>query len=309
LDAKFVDVAGKHQALFLAVRDNYINAYVEGQSVLKISFGRHVSPIKVRAKIHPKYTLSIHKDVKERDYYVFDGNKVLYKRLHHIECYEGPVSMTRWVAKAQTFAKWHRGVKPLDDSTNPATPEKRGVAAIVARSPNVIDLEMALPADKKSKHPEDQSAPRMDIVALERFQNRARIVGYEAKTFHDSRLRSANGTPEVLKQLSRYERWLTMPDRKKQVEEAYKNCCSLIIQLNDMREPDQRIPLHALIYEVANGNLELEADIKPRLIIFDYKEGDLNDIWKVHKKVLLDTGVEMTMMPRPESIKLPDLRA
>jgi hypothetical protein len=38
LDCKFTDTSKTQQPLFLAIRNGYLNAYVEGQSVMKVRF-------------------------------------------------------------------------------------------------------------------------------------------------------------------------------------------------------------------------------------------------------------------------------
>ena len=70
--------------------------------------------------------------------------------------------------------------------------EKHFVDLVVARNPDAIDLEMALPA--YSLVPEERIAPRMDLVALEPVGNRWRIVFWEAKLVDDARARSGATT-------------------------------------------------------------------------------------------------------------------
>jgi hypothetical protein len=57
-----------------------------------------------------------------------------------------------------------RKKKSMEGRNKTKLPEKVGVDAIVSNNPNVIDLEMGLPAWRVGK----KSALRMDIVALER---------------------------------------------------------------------------------------------------------------------------------------------
>ena len=65
--------------------------------------------------------------------------------------------------------------------------EKKFVDLVVARNPNTIDLEMALPA--YSVDPTKRHAPRMDLVAIEPVGERWQIVFWEAKLVDDGRAR------------------------------------------------------------------------------------------------------------------------
>ena len=83
--------------------------------------------------------------------------------------------------------------------------EKQFVDLIVARNPDTIELEMALPA--YSVDPKERIAPRMDLVALESVGDRWRIVFWEAKLVDDARARCRGDAvpPKVIDQLAQYQ--------------------------------------------------------------------------------------------------------
>ncbi len=277
LAARFKDACGKEQPLFLAVRDGYLNAYREGQSILKIVFDLMAKITRLTAEIHNKYVYD-----DDQSYLKFDGNEVKAKQYQSVP-YERGKSADEWVKRARHYA----------------VAEKKGVAVIVARNNHVIDVEMAL-TGQTSTH-------RIDIVALEQDGKGFKIVFYEAKRFDNPDLRAKNLRPNVLDQLERYERWLSHEGRPKEVVDAYREACRLLIKLNDMRDPATKQPTHDFIVQVAAG-ANLEADTKPRLIIFGYEPAQLTASWPIHDNALWDAGIRgarLIMEPRPEDVQLP----
>ncbi|MDF2372377.1 MAG: hypothetical protein P1V21_16460 [Rhizobiaceae bacterium] len=171
LEARYLDDNNVKQPLFIAIRDGYFNAYVEGQSVLKVSVdARRSKTIRLNAKIHRKYVLG--RDAGD-GYFSFDGENVFDKSTREvIEHYKGAETLERWILAASNYSKG----------------EKKGVAAIACNHRNIIDVEMALPANENPKNGK-KVAPRMDIVALERVENsKIQIAFYEAKLFRNKAL-------------------------------------------------------------------------------------------------------------------------
>ena len=257
LKHRFKDHSGEEQPLFLAIRNGYLNAYVEGQSVLKIEFSDGSSTflsVLLKAKIHHKY---INEKAKGQAYVTFDGKKVGGK------CYSSEL-FNGLVARAQTY------VKVKKDAVTGS--EKQGVAVILGRNSNVIDVEMALPANEPVEPNARRVAPRMDIVALEKTDASLKIVFYEAKLFRNAALRAEEGRPKVLDQLDIYEKWIRSEDRTNQVVKAYRRACQLLIKLNAMRRSaDPCFPvIDGLIKQAAKEDSNLGVDPKPRLIVFGY---------------------------------------
>jgi len=281
LDCRF-DVAGTPQPLFLAIRNDSLNAYAEGQSIFKISFGKDGEP---SAKIHHKYVCKGAEGVK---YLTLRGDKINGKT------YEGSAMLDKWVANARCYREG----------------EKKGIAQILAKNGCVIDVEMGLPASRVGDHTDEHGAPRMDIVALEKDGDTLKIVFYEMKLFSNSSLRARSHIPEVLAQLKRYETWINNDDRKEQIVSAYRNACKILIKLNGIRYRKAGKDVHRFI-EQAAAKTAMEIDPKPRLIIFefDYDPKRQCGAWTGQEEDLRQggiCGIRLIMQPRPEDITLPE---
>ena len=278
---------GKEQPLFLAIRKNYFNAYVEGQSVLKIGLDEQSTPNQLRAGIHQKY---VHRD---QAYLTFDRKQIVGKP------YVGKASVDEWVKRAQTYVKNKKNTKEMS--------EKQGVAVIVGRNPHIIDVEMALPADKPNVSENRPSADRIDMVALEKDGEAFKIVFYEAKLFSNhAALRADNPEPKVLKQLKGYEDW--MRSRTDEIIPTYRRACDRLIRLHAMRDTktDLRAPsVHPFVLQAAKEGSGLQVDPKPRIIIFGYSAEDIgcDSSWVKNKhEEKLRSKYELLISERPEGI-------
>jgi hypothetical protein len=151
--------------------------------------------------------------------------------------------------------------------------EKKFVDLVVARNPNVIDLEMGLPAYSTS--PKERRAIKMDLVALESTDHGWQIVFWEAKLADDSRARCRGEVepgrkPEVLKQLADYTNWLRHENNCELVAREYKNTCGLLVELHKIvkRFNPGIQELGAGIQAVAADSTQpLLVDLEPRLLI------------------------------------------
>jgi hypothetical protein len=281
LEHRFTDIGGREQPLFLAIRNGYLNAYVEGQSVLKVGFELRTPSTALLGTIHHKYVVG---GADGQLYLKFDGSKLGGKP------YLGRSSLNEWARQAKTYA----------------TSEKQGVAAIAGRNAHVIDVEMGLPAAAigAEKRP---SAPRMDIVALETDGKGIKIVFYEAKLFRNPELRADDLKPRVLNQLQRYEDWINSDHRADEVVNAYRRACGILIRLNATRSEATGRPVHPLVVEAAKEGSDLRVDRRPRLIIFGYKPEQRDAYWKRHECALRSAGIDggrLIMAPHPEDVSL-----
>jgi hypothetical protein len=282
---RFRDGSELEQPLFLAARNGYLNAYVEGQSILKIAFDETVQPAMLSGEVHHKY---VHDGAQGQVYLKFDGNHYFDKSgLAVLD--SGGTTLASRVERARK----HTGA------------EKRGVAVIVGRHPQVIDVEMGLPANARVSPDVRPTAPRMDIVALEEDGDGAKIVFYEAKLFRNSELRADNLRPRVLMQLQRYVDWMDSPGRADEVISAYRRACAIHVQVHAMREPGSANRVHPLIERAALEGSLLTVDRNPRLVIFDYPTGARDASWRRHEDALNHAGISLIMAPRPEEIVLP----
>jgi hypothetical protein len=144
---------------------------------------------------------------------------------------------------------------------------------IVARNPDTIDLEMALPA--YSLDPKERIAPRMDLVALEPAgDNRWRIVFWEAKLVDDARARCRGDDvyPKVVDQLAQYTNWLRHANHRELVARAYQNACRLLVAFRGLAKrvnPEIEELGPGIVAAAAPDAPSLLVDDEPRLLIDD----------------------------------------
>ncbi|CAO4178344.1 hypothetical protein CLBKND_03192 [Methylorubrum aminovorans] len=270
------------QPLLIAVRDGYLNVYAEGQSVLRIGFdARRSGDVRLRGRIHRKYVQG--KEAGD-GYFAFDGQHIMSGDGTKITDYRGQETLRNWVEAARDWSG----------------DEKKGVAVIALNHPEVIDVEMALPANAAISPTDKRAANRMDIVALERSAAGApSLAFYEAKLFTNGELRARNFKPRVLQQLDRYRTYVSAPDRRAQVLAAYQEACALHVEFARMQEATTS----PLVAEVAAGAL-LEMDAEPRLIIFGNRPEQVaaGASWHQHAKAL--EGVHVILEAAAGDVRL-----
>lgn len=237
---------GAEPHLRLAIRDGYLNFYRNGQSVAKVNFGPLAG---LRAEVHAKYVDGPDADLTQ-----------LYRQIGSVQASAENSAVSGWIEEADGYSG----------------EEKRFVEQVVAASPEVIDLEMALPAIDL---PPDVApvgvdgkrirvAPRIDLVALEPADDGWRLVLWEAKLVDDGRLRcrGAENMPEVVDQIARYRLWLEQTGHEALVLDAYRETCSVLVEMH--RFVAERInpavgPLGEGVRAVAAGAaLALDKDVR-----------------------------------------------
>lgn len=274
---------GASQPLLIALRDGYLNIYAEGQSALKVAFDtRRNGDVRVRCNIHRKYVLG---QASKVEYLDFDGLQVTQGRDRTlVQTYAGPETLHGWVEAARSYSG----------------DEKKGVAIIANRHPNVIDVEMALPADEPGEPNGRRVANRMDIVALEQHGKGIRLSFYEAKLFSNPGLRAEDLNPPVLKQLRTYRDYVSQPIRRQQILKPYRNACSVLAAIDRMRgfEPEP------LMQEVSKG-APFDLDTEPRLVMFDYHGRGVGNeaAWQKHARILTENCI-VIQSKTPEEIEL-----
>lgn len=212
--------ATKAAPLRLGVRDGYVNFYVKGQSVAKLSFGRDGPKLLVHQAYVSGRTRSDPRDntTPEQNYITFDANALA-----------DPATATLisgWIETAESYA----------------SAEKRFVDDLAASNPGIIDLEMGLPANDTPGSA--RVAPRMDIVIAQIVKGTPSIAFWEAKRANNPELRSSKeygileagkiSGPKVVNQVQKYVYWMSEGDRVEQVVEAYKATAALLVELYRM---------------------------------------------------------------------------
>jgi hypothetical protein len=263
---------GKLQNLRVAFRGGYMNFYCGGQSIAQVKFVRD----QLRAKIHEKYVYGSKHDGQK---YVTLTSKGF------------PEHSPGSLVPCNSISEWILNANPKIGT------EKRFVDFVVAHNPNVIDLEMGLPA--YSKIPEERSAPRIDLVALEPCEGWWRVALWEAKLVGDGRARCREDEiPEVVGQLKRYTDWLSDTVRASSVAEAYRINCGLLVGLHAIARrirPDIEELGPGILAVAASDAPQPLLDIEPRLLIV-YDKADKSFRENGHFDKLKGTGLRVEIV-------------
>jgi hypothetical protein len=263
---------GKLQNLRVAFRGGYMNYYCGGQSIAHVKFVRD----QLRAKIHEKYVYGSKHDGQK---YVTLTSKGF------------PEHSPGSLVPCNSISEWILNANPKIGT------EKRFVDFVVAHNSNVIDLEMGLPA--YSKIPEERSAPRIDLVALEPCEGWWRVALWEAKLVGDGRARCREDEiPEVVGQLKRYTNWLSDTVRASSVAEAYQTNCRLLVGLHAIARrirPDIEELGPGILAVAASDAPQPLLDIEPRLLIV-YDKADKSFRENGHFDKLMGTGLRVEIV-------------
>jgi hypothetical protein len=248
--------------LRVAIRDGYLNLYRAGQSVAKVRLVNGV----LEASIHNKY---VYDDPQGGQKYVRvsgghyaqpDGSLARYT----------PGQAHRWILAANK----HAGR------------EKIFVDGLLARKANVIDVEAGIPGQ----------AHRMDLVELEPFGRGWRLVFWEAKLVTNPEARCNEGSPKVVRQLKRYEDWLT--GNQDVVRNAYHQTCVALLNLhrqaNSLGVATEGELGEGIVAVAAQDAQALCLDCKPRLVIDDTTNN--RAFTDKHLQKLKDAGILVEMV-------------
>ncbi len=261
--------------LRLAIRNEYMNFYRRGQSIARIKRDQNGG---FESEIHIKY-VDPSNTSRGNEYVTLHKGWILRNR-EQWKPYQGVGQLKEWI---EVIDKRYAGI------------EKTFVDDVVAANPNIIDLEMGLPAWKSPKN-----APRIDLVEIVTTAEGNRVVFWEAKRASDSRSRSET-KPKVLAQLDQYRDFLSAKDRVDLVAEAYKNTAVLLVQLRSMADKlGEEHPLGPAIIDVAEHS-RLTVDCEPRLVVL---QDSPQETWAVHEKKLRDREVRLQVMEENGSRKL-----
>ncbi|WP_156342964.1 hypothetical protein [Devosia sp. A16] len=193
--------------LRVGVRAKYLNFYVKGQSVAKLSMVAGEPKVLVhQAYVSGKVRDRSAERVRNtQSYETFGAQDLASPRL--------AAKVKQWVTTAETYA----------------SAEKRFVDDLIGANPGVIDVEMALPANAV---PEGIAvAPRMDLVVAQVDTNLS-IAFWEAKCSNNPELRAENKEPKVFDQVQKYLDWVSAADRIAEVQAAYRETAKVFLALH-----------------------------------------------------------------------------
>lgn len=242
--------------IFLAVRQNYVNFYHLGNSLLKLEClnGALVGQIHYKYLLRPDANNPYVKTLNGRPVLPNDAKKLFLPDLEDVN--------------ALKKAAW-----PY------AGAEKTGVHNIVRDNFNVLDVEIAFGTGDADEA--GASAPRVDFAAIRCANEDATIVLYEAKHFDNRQaLRSAQGkVPKVVEQIEAYSGILET--YREAVIASYRRVCCNLLALRGLaeRHPERQAMLEA----IANGSRKLKLDPHPWLVVFGFDADQKSGVnWRLH---------------------------
>lgn len=283
--------------LLLAVRNGYLNAYVKGQSVFKIAFGKGGSDSsQPRLAIHYKYLVK--PDLENKDPYVsFDGKAFDLdpKKIVNTE-YASKLTLPQLIKTAARFAG----------------AEKSGVHKIARKEPKVVDLEIAF---TKAGENGDLSAPRMDIAVLVPGKSSAaELVFCEAKCADNPELWSLEKAPKgeknlpslprstaVIAQIRKYEQFIQANENRQSLIDGYVSVCRNLVELSGQSSARQ---VDDLVKQVAEGKVELSIHPHVYLLIYDFGQDEKDGRIKKKRQELNKAGVRTIAKGEPGDFRL-----
>jgi len=205
-----------HEKIFVAIRDEKLNAYYKGCSLAEIAFENG----EITARTHYKYLI---RPVVASPYLTAVDGKFSFPdewRGDHVF--------------SPSFDHLDQIMRAADRF---AGKEKSFVGTIVKNNPNTLDVEIAMTAAFVEEDSEDEtlSALRIDIAALVEREDALELMMYEAKDFTNRKsLRSSTEAP-VIGQVQGYEAILA--DYNDQLVRSYRQVAENLASLVGIPEP------------------------------------------------------------------------
>lgn len=246
--------------LFIAIRNEYINVYYKGNSLLKLSFnGQLVAETHYKYLVRPDANPCLVKTSSGMGF-THDANQFAIRNLDEINS----------IKKASAA---YSGI------------EKESIQKIIQSNDNIIDLEIALTNEalKDEMEPDEgkkrSTAKRIDFAALQKKDDFYEVVFFEAKHFSNKELRAkGNDDPSVINQISLYEKLLNT--FKEDIIQSYSKVCRNLREILPYSQSTQAI------INISEDS-PLKINLKPRLVIFGFDEDQKQGkVWQPHKDKL-----------------------
>lgn len=262
---------------FLAIRDDYVNVYYCGCSLLELRRKQN----NLVGSVHYKYLLRPSPPDGIPEYVTVLDGKPEFRQ--NASCF------------------FQSSIPNVDEFKRAATPfageEKTGVHDIILGNPNVFDVEVAIS--------DAGTPPRIDLAAMHQANGRIEVRFYEAKRFSNSELRAKEGRePKVLGQLNTYAKLLR--EQRIDIENSYRRVCCNLSKLAGVaeRHPER----HKLLKSIGEGTVQLDIKTDPYLLVFGF-DADQKDgrYWKKHRdKLCKELGVRVKIVGTPKGLRLPN---
>jgi hypothetical protein len=234
-----------HPEVRLAIRDGYLNAYVDGQSIFWI--GWDSGSAQPYARVHYKYLLrpALIEDRGDGepnrldDYIRFDGKCF---KINHLSNLFQDIFDRETINDLVNVAKRFAGA------------EKCAVDEIARRDASLIDLEIALPG---------QNA-RVDIATVHpKGEDEAQVTFYEVKRRANKELSSSS----IFKQMDKYDRFFLQTEGHT-AEDYARTARTLhsLVGASGNRKFDQAF------LDVVSGKRSLSIDPQVRLLVTEYDD-------------------------------------
>jgi hypothetical protein len=239
--------------LFIAIRKDYINVYLNGSSLLKLWLEGN----ELVGETHYKYLLTP------------DANRPYVKVVG---------GQAQIASHADMFLPDLSNLQALKRAADAySSGEKSGVHQIVMSNPNVIDVEIAFGAENEKTG--SITANRIDFAALRQQPAGLEVVFYEAKQFSNKELRASGGDVPVLEQLRRYESFLR--SEQQALADSYRMVCENLVALDGVRE--RYASMQSVMRDLPNFVIQSEV----RLVVFGFDNDQKNGAnWSGHRDKL-----------------------
>ncbi|MGF6599670.1 hypothetical protein P3T23_004398 [Paraburkholderia sp. GAS448] len=255
--------------LFVAPRDGYLNVYYKGNSLVRLIAS---SDGQLVGEVHYKYLLRP------------ELANAYWKMTHDGKLGNGDVSNLRL---SDFFHDLNDLASLKRASKNFSGVEKSGIAKILARNPNVIDLEVAFGTPPDGGE-EKSKIPRIDLIAAHRHEDGVALAFYEAKDYGNVELRSSEPKDvPVLNQMRKYEEEISR--RRVEIAEAYRNHCQDLLEILPVSNTshkgggDSFSARRELLEFVAYHPEKLYIALQPRLLVFGFDQAQKTHAgWKIH---------------------------
>ena len=244
---------------FLAIRENYVNVYYRGNSLLKL---KELDSNNHKGEIHRKFLPKhFERDNRDNDEVDIVGDYVIVKNdtLNRLD-----------VGKLKEGVDCHHKER-ADRRKTPGLEEREHVQKFALANSNVLDGEITW----------EGSSGQLDFATLEENGKDVEIVFFEAKRFEtkktsELRRQDPNADPDVVGQIDEYAKLLQ--GARDDIVKSYRRVCDNLLKLQGLDERYRKH--HEMLEGIAKGKIQLKVNEEPRLIVF---VDDADRYWKRYR--------------------------